>query len=301
MQPEYHTEERLVWGEDDTGSANYEDKLPKPENLSIEKDDDGNWHQHQDDQLQTMKFYSCLGYRLGLTIRQLSETFENKETARQNASNTSDLSVHTAEISQGGLLDREVIRELSQVQDVVSENKDRRPPSRGQLWTFGHPTNKPSVRKFFNINRWPLRSTMDVPEKNGGLADIGTGNGSSGSDSSGDAPEVMHTRTPETRRSRLHRAQGMNERRGGGNTGQPGESSMARPEATLREYREVRFGDEKQGKTYHNDRYWGGDTRLQQMHMIDSIRRSKLNQERHGGRLQSCPKRGHVLTDYVLL
>jgi hypothetical protein len=100
LQPEYYPEERIVWdGRAEEYASDREDNLPNPDKLNIEKNDEGVWHQKDDDRDRTATFYRCLGYRLGYTMRQLGQTFEKTRKAQEKSGASSGVSWHLAETS----------------------------------------------------------------------------------------------------------------------------------------------------------------------------------------------------------
>lgn len=99
LQPEYYPEERIVWdGRVEEDASNYENNLPNPDKLNIEKNNEGIWQQKDDDRDRTATFYCCLGYRLGATMRRLGQTFEETRKAQEKSS-ASGFSWHLAETS----------------------------------------------------------------------------------------------------------------------------------------------------------------------------------------------------------
>lgn len=78
----------------------YEERLPKRAKLSTKKKGDGNWRQDEKNWRRTINFYSCLGFRLGLTVRQLAKQHKINERKKRKDSTSFALSVNHVEVSK---------------------------------------------------------------------------------------------------------------------------------------------------------------------------------------------------------
>lgn len=241
------------------------------------------------DKTRTCNFYRCLGYRFGQTMRDLKEEHEKNMEAlkcpkrrganrrflwealkywrddylkrppvtpmyrdiikraapaqwnkKWNPRSVEDGESEAAELVRKGILEEayENKNPLWPTENYIDEDgNDTGQPRPAAIWGFAHPSIKPKVKQFFDINRWPKE--LQTPER---IREI---------EASG--PTQPH----------------------------PDDCPKAEvPQAPIPfpEDPEVRwtYSDIYEGrKTFHDGKFWIGDTPRQRKYVINRIRRSK--------------------------